>query len=109
LREEASRPRRELDLARRVAEELGEPAAACTHAYYAAFYAAQEALASAGGSSSKTHEGTLRAFGRWRSSAAPGNSAGSSTSSLNCASTSSTGRPGPAPRRLAGAWTKPVE
>jgi uncharacterized protein (UPF0332 family) len=57
-----ARSRREIDAARLLGEsEFG--AQAISRAYYAAFYAAEEALASLGESRSK-HSGTIAAFGR---------------------------------------------
>jgi len=57
-----ARSRREIDAARLLAEsEFG--AQAISRAYYASFYAAEEALASLGESRSK-HSGTIAAFGR---------------------------------------------
>jgi uncharacterized protein (UPF0332 family) len=57
-----ARSRREIDAARLLGEsEFG--AQAISRAYYAAFYAAEQALASLGESRSK-HSGTIAAFGR---------------------------------------------
>lgn len=56
-----ARSARELEAARLVLGQ-GFTEQACGHAYYAAFYAVQEALIAAG-RSAKTHSGTLSAFG----------------------------------------------
>ena len=57
-----ARSRREIEAARLLADgDFGSQAV--SRAYYAAFYAAEEALASVGESRSK-HSGTIAAFGR---------------------------------------------
>ena len=56
-----ARAERELEAARLLLDKGLNPQA-CGHAYYAAFYAAQEALTTVG-KSAKTHTGTARQFG----------------------------------------------